>query len=277
MKTFFKIVLAFVLLVSCGEADTTIFNGKKTFLSFSSNVYSLPVEIDATGSLDVILNSSTVSDVDRTFPVTIVAEETTADPLTYTLPATVTIPAGSFTGVLKVLGADNGLEESTVLTITFTSTDETSSFDSNKAIINVTQFCPIENGKFEGIYRLEQTSPASDFGKAFVNQNLQIKKIGDASSIRRSFSGIYLEDAGVSGSLDFAFDLLCGSTVLSNIVDTGLTCTAGSPPITVGPGNVAGTYNPNDDAVFFLTITEFVQDGGCGAAPVQTTLKFTKQ
>ncbi len=263
---------------SCGDADTTVYNGdasNQTFLSFSSAVYNFPIEIDATGSLDVILNSTTVQDFDRTFPITIVAEETTADPLTYTLPSSVTIPAGSYQGILHLDGVDNGLEEARVLTITFENTQEGAVLDSNKAIINVKQFCPIEPGKFEGNYRLEQTSAPSGFGPAFDDQTVSIARIGDENSVTRQFSGIYLESAGGSSDLVFTFDLLCGLATINQIGDSGLSCD-GETNITIGPSANAGSYDPEDDSEFFVTFTEFVTDGGCGQGPVQTTLKFTK-
>ncbi|AWA28726.1 hypothetical protein HYN48_00715 [Flavobacterium magnum] len=160
MKTIFKLLIASVFFVSCGEADTAVYDGtsdNQTLLSFSKAVYTLPVVVDSEGDLDVVLYSSTKSDVDRVFNVTVVAEESNADPATYTIPSTVTIPANTNQGILKVHGIDNGLEETTVLTVTFATNAENQVFDSNKAIINVTQICPIIRDEFVGTYDAIET------------------------------------------------------------------------------------------------------------------------
>ncbi|WP_298154408.1 hypothetical protein [Flavobacterium sp.] len=160
MKTIFKLLIASVFFASCGEADTAVYDGtsdSQTLLSFSNAVYTLPVLVNATGELEVTLNSSTVSNVDRVFNISVISEESSADPATYSVPSTVTIPANSNKGVLVVHGMDVGLEDPKVLTISFATNADGQVFDANKAIINVTQVCPVDRDSLLGTYAAVET------------------------------------------------------------------------------------------------------------------------
>src|SRR5690606_7563301 len=158
------ILMLLFVVAACDETvDPTIYGGSesdRTFLSFSTNVYDLPVVIDDTGSVEIVLNSSSVSSVDRTYAISIVEEETTAAADMYVLPATITIPAGSHQGTMVVQGIDNNVEsEAMNLVIEFTPINPaTEDFDTNRAVISIFQVCPIEPGTFVGPYLMEQIS-----------------------------------------------------------------------------------------------------------------------
>jgi hypothetical protein len=287
MKTFFKSLAVALLFASCGEADTAVYkgaSGDQTFVSFSSANYSLPVEINATGSLDVTVFSSSLSDQDRTFNVVRVDEESTADPATYNLPATVTIPAGSHQGILTITGQDEDLEESTVLVIRIEGlTDNPDfAFDSNKTTITVDQFCPIEDTMFVGEYLLQQTSGINpdDGVKVFDDQVITLSKPAGApaGSVARTFSAVYLEslDIGQPAS-NVVFQLLCGKVAVNSGITTGLLCVQGGPTITLGPGTTPGLFDTSSDEEFYINMTEYETDGGCGYSPFQVTFKLTKQ
>lgn len=275
MKTVFKLLLVAVLFTSCGEADTAIYKGNadsdQTLLSFAQNVYSLPIEVDNVGSVDVVINSSTKSDADRVYTISTVAEGTTADPATYNVPTTVTIPAGSYQGVLTITGQDEGLEESTVLILELTANDG-EILPSNRITVNVQQVCPVDESLFVGQYLIQETTPyvdgpTLDHG-AVVNVTIPT---GD-NRLRRQFTTRNYINYCTTTTMSFKFALVCGEV----IVDAGQTstCTCNGA-LTFGPATTPSPYDVSDDSVFFVTFTND-ETMDCGST-TQTTYKFTKQ
>ncbi len=81
MKKIYKLILAVVIIAGMHSCDETIseaiYDGDsatRTFLSFPALVFNLPVTIDNTGTLNITLNSSTTSSVERTFNLNLVNE-----------------------------------------------------------------------------------------------------------------------------------------------------------------------------------------------------------
>ncbi|AWI24530.1 hypothetical protein HYN49_00715 [Flavobacterium pallidum] len=150
-----------VFFASCGEADTAVYNGSdsdQTLLTFNSAVYKLPVKVDATGSVDVGVKVSKISDVDRVFNITVVEDATTALPAMYNVPATFTVPAGSYNGTFTITGQDVGIEpaDPKLLVLELTTADENTVFDS-RVSISVEQVCPVIRDEFIGTYAAVET------------------------------------------------------------------------------------------------------------------------
>jgi hypothetical protein len=115
-NTFFKLIGVFafaVVFTSCSE-DKVVYNvdGGQSLAGFNENNLSLDVfnaEDLATqngydNSVTVTVGSTVRSNVDRTYVVTVNEEFTTADATQFSTQSTFTIPAGEFTGTLKVTG-----------------------------------------------------------------------------------------------------------------------------------------------------------------------------
>ena len=286
MKNTYKILLTLVLIAgiyACDETiNPTIYDGdastNRTFLSFPSSVYNLPVAIDAQGSVTITLNASTKSSSVRTFNINLISEETTANPLTYTLPSTITIPANSYQGTLTIVGMDNNLVEPAAKQIVFNLAGLTDNddIDEDKITVNVFEVCPII-APFTGTYFMEQITPINpdDGIQMLEDQIVEVISTGDTS---RSFSAVYLEAFGIgNGPTTFRFSLVCNEVIVDLVAST-LLCVQGAPSINFGPANVPSTYVADDDSVFEVTISEYyTEDGGCGANPYDTTFRFTKQ
>lgn len=274
MKTFFKLLFVSVLFASCGDADTAVYDGNgQTFLSFSSEIYTLPIAIGDTGSVDVILNSSSKSSVDRTYPVTIISEETTADPATYSLPATVTIPANSHQGTLTITGQDVGMstEDPRVLVIEF-GAEAGDAFDSNRALVNVRVVCPVETTAFVGQYLIEEQTPYVD-GPTLDDGGIVTLELDPANGeLARKFQTRNYPDY-CSPFMTFGFSLVCNEVIVNS--NQRSTCACSSAGLFFGPATTPGTYDSEDDTVFYVTFTNDVT-GDCSSAS-QTTYKFTKQ
>lgn len=275
LKTLFALSLLFT--VACDDVEPVMYNPNEgqTFLSFSSTYYTLPVTINSTGTLDVVLNSSTLSSVDRVYNVEIIADETNANPLTYSLPATVTIPANEHQGILTITGEDNGLVDGNAkqLVIRLSNvTDE--AMDSNHVIIDIVEVCPL-NAAFTGNYSVTQISALYPIngGQAMLGNNV-VYSIGMGSSeYERVFRATpYPGISGAFPEVVVRFTLKCGSTVLANTVDTGNGCS--DPNIEWRVATVQSTYNNDNDNTFQLTVTEDAASS-C-TTPRQTTIRFTK-
>ncbi|MBC8645415.1 hypothetical protein H9W95_19440 [Flavobacterium lindanitolerans] len=80
-----------------------------TYVAFEKAAYNLPIPVNSSTSVDIKFVASNKSNVARTYNLTVVAEETNANPLTYSVPATLTIPANSYEGIATITGTDNDL------------------------------------------------------------------------------------------------------------------------------------------------------------------------
>ena len=288
MKKYISMLSLVVLFFACDDVEKRIYNGNegdRTFLSFSSNIYDLPVTIDDTGSVEVTINSSTVSSVDRTYAISIVTDETTADAATYNLPATVTIPAGQYHGTFTITAQDNDLVETTPkdLVIAFTPLNENEDTDSTQAIVSIYQVCPITPGTFLGNYMMTQLTPNNpdDGVPVFSTQVVNIYQPNPAVPTSRAFRAVYLQELGIGQAASTVpFSLSCNEVITGNNIFTGLRCgtlPVGVPGITLGAGEIPGIFDVDNDTSFTLTLTEYVTPGGCGTAPYQVTFQFTKQ
>ncbi|MDG5490047.1 hypothetical protein [Psychroserpens sp. SPM9] len=260
MKYIYKLIVVLGVMLSITSCDETIdpviYNGveseNRTFLTFANTTVNLPVTIDDTGSVDLILNSSTVSSTDRVFNINLEAEST-ADPLTYNLPSTVMIPANSYQGVLTVTGVDNGLVDANVKQIVFSLSDlpDSVDMDLNRIVINVFEICPVPDTYLVGDYALVDSN--GNFSNGVVNV-----RVGPTPT-ERVFETTFLPGSGVDTVLDVTFTLACNLFDLSNDVDISVSCTAGNPPYYIltsaGTAN-NGSYSLSSDTVHTINYTE---------------------
>lgn len=270
MKKIVFLLLTFIAFYSCEKNEMKTFdnvNGQ-TLAFFESNSSSLPVVIDQTGSLELNIGVTTISNASRTVSFSLNEEETTADSENYTISATsVTIPAGEYWGSFTISGVDVSVEtEAKIIALDLTSVDN--------GIVNTTthkvslfQVCPIEETSFVGAYLIEQTTPYVD-GPTLQDGDVVIVT---AEGTRRSFETSRYVDY-CSTPMPFVFDLVCNETVVPN---QNTNCSCGNTTDWFGPAEINGTYDPNDDTVFDVTFSDD-QQVDCGPT-AQTSYRFTKQ
>jgi len=281
MKNIFKIIFTITittLLFSCSDEDPIIYNGtegaNRTFLSFPGNTFTLPVAIDATGSVGITLNSSTKSAIERTFSIELDVAETTANPLTYTLPSTVTIPADSYQGTLTIDGADNNLVDNNVTQIIFSLANLPSNvdIDENKIQVNVIEVCPIPEDYMMGDYMIVDVAATVGPDNGTENFAAGIINITANTPTSRSFTAGILP--AFAGDREVTMDLVCNSIVL-NDVDPNLTCDSGANSyIYTSAGANNSLYDLNSDLTFTINYIEDPQ-GSCGG-PFNSSFMITK-
>ena len=279
MKTFLRSIVAFasLLVISCGDVEPTIYNSdaasSETFLSFSATTYTLPVIIDEEGTLTVTLNSSTVSTIDRVYNLAILEEETTANPESYVFPSQVTIPAGSYQGTFEIKGYDVDVDIVAKPLVFEISNITTESMDNNKITVNVVQVCPLEDA-FTGQYTVTVDSGINLNGTPrpiFANGSIVELKRGN-SDFQRVFTAAPYPNLFAIPAINFTFDLVCGETYLAQDYEMPFSCSDAAFMLT--KGGFASTYNPEDDTVIQITVTEDAESA-CGG-PYQRTITLTK-
>lgn len=269
------IIIAFVgVLFSCSENESKKYNpnSDQALVYFGEETASLLIEIDATGQLVVPVNASTLSSVDRTVTIDIDVDNTTADSQNYTVPATVIIPAGEYSGDLVIDGVDVTAETTPeLLVLTISSFSDASAVISSRDLeVSVLQYCPIASTSFVGSYLIEEITPYVD--GPTLNDGAIVNLVA-TSETGRSFMTDHYPDYCSNNPRAFLFSLVCGDVIVN--ANQRSTCACSSDGLFFGPATTPSSYDVNDDSVFELTFTNDVT-GDCSSA-VQTTYRFTKQ
>ncbi len=164
---------------SCKEQNQTPVTDIN-YVSFEANMPAIIVEKGSSADMEVHVYTSQVSGSDRTFNVEVVPDATTANAESYSVPATVTVPANSNDGTLTVGATDNNLGEAPVtLVLRIVSSDGL--FTGNTADLTIQKFCPVDINDFVGIYSGDTEGgwgPTQVVTSLDGDGNLQITGIG---------------------------------------------------------------------------------------------------
>ena len=276
----FIICLSVFTIMSCEDAEETVYSGNEgdqAFVGFSEETYNLQIELDAEGTLIIPVESSATRSVDRTYNVSIIAESTTAAANTYSLPATVTIPANEYIGNLEINGFDNDVEITPeTLTIQLEGIDEASATGFTVAEISVYQVCPIPEDFMIGEYLIEDGSATIGPNNGFANFGPTTVNITEGST---STSRIFTTDTyvGIGATNEIEISLVCNTLVLSS-VDTAVYCTEGTNILftsAASGGFTNSTYDLNTgDDVITVNYTEDL-NGSC-SGPFLSSFILTK-
>jgi len=279
-KIIYLLSLAFIIS-SCDDFQPATFDGGQTFVYFDDTSVNLDIVIDATGTANVQLNTTTLSNQDRIVTLAIDEENSTADPANYEIPSLdVVIPAGEYFGNFVINGIDNTAETNPeLLLFTMASAGNDAIATSDILEVSVRQICPVADGTFVGPYLLEQLTPIHPDNGVLSFETQVLDLVVNGGSTERSFTAVWIEGLGIGqGPATVPFDLSCNNVLItSNSIGTSLTC--GDGTITLGVPAQNGVYDTADDSVFTLWLAEYVDPGGCagGPFPLQTEFQFTKQ
>jgi hypothetical protein len=174
------LILSVFAFNSCKEqiAGTEFIN----YVSFEVNIPTIVVEQGGSTNMDIHVYTTKVTGSDRTFNVEVVQDTTvtTAKPESYTVPATVTVPANSNEGTLTVSASDNNLGQDPVdLVLELVNSDGV--FTGNTASLTIQKHCTLDINDFVGTYSGETEGgwgPTQVVTSLDNNGNLQITGIG---------------------------------------------------------------------------------------------------
>jgi len=272
MKKIYILIISLIMF-SCGEHEDVIYdnvNGQ-TIAYFKKNSQPLKIEINGTGSTDVVVAVSTVSKTDRNVTIAVNQDDTTADPSLYNITSTTAIiPAGSYRASIPVEGIYNSTldNQDFILALDLISVDG-ARIDQPSTNLILSRYCPVPETFFTGSYLIEQVSPYIDGPSLSDGAVVNVT----AEGTKRTFSTQNYPDY-CAPYMDFSFDLNCNNIVV-DILDS--VCSCGDGSAWFGPAMGANaTYDISaGDAVMYVTFADDRQQN-CG--PTQdTTYKFTKQ
>ncbi len=130
------ISLSFFAFNGCDDDDEII-----NYVSFETQSFDFGVELDGSTTNEFKIYATNKTSSDRTYSINVVADMSTADPDSYTIPATVTIPANTNVGVFAVKIDDlNISKDGETLVLEFSG--EEGLFIGEKMTLNVKQVCP---------------------------------------------------------------------------------------------------------------------------------------
>lgn len=258
------ILLAFIsvfVLTSCDkDSELRIVDNSAsapTLVNFAVASASLAVPIGTNGKeLEVKAFVSTLSDSDRTFGLE-VDPSSTADALNYEIPATISIPAGSYEGTFTAIGNDVNLttESSTIIVNLVDESDTDNISTGGSVTLNIFEVCPIPDTYMVGSYEISDNATVFS-GVNFDTRTVDIVASGDTS---RSFTTTW---SGGS-NMNVVIDLVCNELIYASTNPTGYVAGTPQGPIVIAPAtNNTSTYDVNSDLFFVVDYDN--QAGGFG-------------
>jgi hypothetical protein len=131
------ISLSFFAFNGCADDDEVI-----NYVSFESTSYKFGVELDGSSSNDIKIYATKTTGADRTFNISVVTDLSTADPTSYEVPTSVTIPANTNMGIFTVKISDINISENGE-TLVLEIENQEDLFTGEKITLNVKQVCPL--------------------------------------------------------------------------------------------------------------------------------------
>ena len=270
MKKIALILVAAIFFIACDKHEHIYYNGDagQALVAFNTSSSSLPVLINETGSVDITIDVSVKSPVDRVIQVSLDIDKTTAASENYTIVnPMITIPANEHNATLTITGTDVSVETtSEIIALVIDSIDGGGLITPTVHEVSIFQVCPIEETYAVGNYLIEQLTPYVDGPTLSDGAIVAIT----ADGVSRTFPTAHYPD--YCGDSTFTFDLVCGFTVAQTQRSI---CACGDGTDFFAAATTSDAHNVNDDSILLLTFTDDAQ-GNCGA-PTQTTYRLTKQ
>ncbi len=150
-KQIFLLLFSFTFLTftSCKEDIET---SALKYISFEKTEMSLGVSVGTEESREIKIYTTNTTSSDRTINISVIEDESTADPAAYTVSSSVTIPAGTNEGSIDLNFKDIGLDftASKTVALKFESNDAVAVGE--KLILNVTRVCPNEQTELSVVF-----------------------------------------------------------------------------------------------------------------------------
>lgn len=263
MKRIIYILSLILIVTSCDDFSPGTFDGGQTLVYFNDTSANLDVIVDATGTLEVQINTTTLSNTDRTVTFQIVEEDTNADAENYVISSfSATIPAGEYFGSFVVEGVDNSVEpEPKLLLLELVDAGDDAVISAATLEISIKQVCPIPDDFMVGLYTLDDTGGFPNF-----NSGIEVDlRVGEVST-QRQFDATFLPTTGVATDVVVTIDLACNTFILQEI-DINVQC-SGPPYLVTSAGNDNSGYSIDSDVVHLIN---YLQDpeASCGDASIQ--------
>lgn len=149
-------LVAATLFYNC-EVGPSLTDAQSDYVTFETDALSTAVQLNGSGSLDIKVYTTMVSNSARSFGVS-VDESSSASPASYTAPSSVDIPAGSNEGLLSLAFVDNEISNAgETLVLNLTSSDGASV--GGPITVNIVRDCPSD---LAGTYTVVSNGTSTD-------------------------------------------------------------------------------------------------------------------
>ena len=141
MKKITLLLFAFIAMFSLNSCEDNVDPSGVNYVTFESATYDFGVDIGASNTNDIKIYTANITGSARTFTVNVVAAGTSADPASYVVPTTVSVPANSNVGTLSITVSDINIG-SAGQTIELAFGAESGLFPGANIVLNIRQVCP---------------------------------------------------------------------------------------------------------------------------------------
>jgi hypothetical protein len=104
LKYIFLLAISAFILNGCSEEEED--RSSANYVTFETSTFDFPINVGTTVTGEIKIFSAIITGSARTFDISVNLEATTADPVSYIVPTTVTIPANSSEGMIEVSVSD---------------------------------------------------------------------------------------------------------------------------------------------------------------------------
>lgn len=272
-------LIASTAFVSCDEEVIQYDNvNGQTLVKFDeSATRNVGVEINNSGSVDLTITASTISDADRTVNISLVSSDVDENDLQFN--ETVTIPAGEYAGTLTVTIVDSGLAIGEDFDIVFNidglSGDEDASIPSPTQTVRANVVCPIPEDFMVGNYEIEDLNAAIGPGNNTENFAAGVVEISIGDNNNERVFEVGVLPAFNNEIETVVINLNCDVFQLGE-VDPSVSC-GDDVPYVFGRTSRSNSsvYDVEGSDAFF--VIEYVEDveGSCGG-PYASSFILTK-
>ncbi len=144
MKKITYILIFFVAVASfnsCNERDI-LGTSDINYINFENDTYLFGVVQESQNTREIKVYTTQISGSDRTYTLNVVATGTSADAAAYTIPASVTVPAGSNVGTFEVTVADVNIDPENGENLEIEIVPATGLFIGNTITLEIYRICP---------------------------------------------------------------------------------------------------------------------------------------
>lgn len=138
--TFLLLIAVFSFAINSCENDAPK-TEDLNYIGFENTSFQFPVDIDGTTEHVIKAYTTQKTSSDRTFPISVDIDLSTADPSSYTVPATVTIPANTNVGEIPVTISDINIGVAGKMLVLKLGLEE-NLYTSEAIALSVIQSCP---------------------------------------------------------------------------------------------------------------------------------------
>lgn len=176
-KYLLLIILSIITFIACDDGSEFGSGVDQTLIGFSNSTQNLSIQIDETKDFEIQINSTTLSDSERTINFTI-SNQSTLDPSFYSIPSmSITIPPNEFFGstIVTIQDVVGNVADPETIILEIVPEDSFVTGSSISTTLSVGINCPFVYSEIpEGLYEVTQSDFGSFFGDTTTTRTIEL-------------------------------------------------------------------------------------------------------